>query len=1024
MKCNNFLFSICLLLVIILFSGNKILAKAYGKENVAFNKPVVASSEAVNYPARNAVNGIISREEKWMSLPEALPPHILEIDLQKYHHIDRIVMHSGIPEEERSLEESLQAAGFWSVKQFMFQYWDDANWTDIPGTETTENRETSVVMDFSPGFTTFKIRFVAMDGEPIHVMEIEVFGEEVAGMPVPTPFASDVSFDKNIAPEGFLNATIHVSPETNGKSMQYVAYNQAYYLPGTNVSGWLEYAGVNSLRVWTSLGSYVPVSTVQSDAPVSGLDEFERRKSELRANPENNRFIAWDELMNIFSSADTSSTNAMVFDYALKETKRLGIDVILQINERRFDDDWTHKWQQWQRFYALAYHAAKKGDVGMFSIQNEPNHRHSGPMRIEEWLVGMRIASDAIRCAVEDVNRLYSKNLHPQFVGPVTAGTNVDWWAEVVKNVRIDYRGQNVDHDLIDLFSTHSYNSPAAGYSNRVQGIREVIRNNHPAGNEIPVVYTETGRWMNAYLIDKEETMDSPSLFTEWAGMYTNNMLNGAYGMWAFKLASNTSPTYPRGIKSGHHFVWNGQRIVEDAYENIAMNKQVVAFESRPGSKPGHVTDGDLSDHSSWFSDSDDPKKWLTIDLGKEETIGSAITYTGSSYGVFTGPDRVRNFKLQYRKGNEWLDIPGASETDCKYVQVLHVFDEPVSTREVRFVALEEGSVKVREIKLFRHNEGPDIAPVSYDISGVHRTGEVVRLFAKGFKEQRDLLHTSVSMNHSGLDAVTSFDPLTGNHYMWLVQRALFDYHLDVDLSEMNIFEGRPVIAELVGPDHYGEVVEYTHADHNGTIDLKLPAQSVMLLTVPAVEAGVRMMIHPASDATVRGGKYANKNFGRKKTMVVSLDASKPANNQVSYIHFDLSAIENNENSLTLLGLNGYVDDGDEPIRVHVYGFPTETWGERAITWSKAPNLDANEALIRNVGQDVFIAGQLAFDNEKSYRYLDVTRHVKSHPNGITFVVVRETRHMGDYGDKGRKVLIHSRESKLKPVLIHYSDDR
>ena len=101
-----------------------------------------------------------------------------------------------------------------------------------------------------------------------------------------------------------------------------------------------------------------------------------------------------------------------------------------------------------------------------------------------------------------------------RFVSPVTAGSNANWWAEVVKNLRIDYRGLPLDRDLLDIFSTHSYNLPAAGYASKVSDIRKIIVENHPMKQSLPIVYTETGRWMNAYLIDKEETMDSPSLFT------------------------------------------------------------------------------------------------------------------------------------------------------------------------------------------------------------------------------------------------------------------------------------------------------------------------------------------------------------------------------------------------------------------------------------------------------------------------------------------------------------------------------
>lgn len=82
-------------------------------------------------------------------------------------------------------------------------------------------------------------------------------------------------------------------------------------------------------------------------------------------------------------------------------------------------------------------------------MHNEPNHRHAGPMKITQYVDAMKIVSDAVYCAVQDVNRLYGKNLKSRFVSPVTAGSNTNWWAEVVKNLRIDYRGLPSDRDLM-----------------------------------------------------------------------------------------------------------------------------------------------------------------------------------------------------------------------------------------------------------------------------------------------------------------------------------------------------------------------------------------------------------------------------------------------------------------------------------------------------------------------------------------------------------------------------------------------
>lgn len=108
--------------------------------NVALRKPVTASSQQEKFPASNVTDGVISRKSTWMSAESARPPHILDINLERYYDINRIVIYTGIPENELTEPEKGKAPGFWSMKNFKIQYWDDANWTDLPDTERTENR--------------------------------------------------------------------------------------------------------------------------------------------------------------------------------------------------------------------------------------------------------------------------------------------------------------------------------------------------------------------------------------------------------------------------------------------------------------------------------------------------------------------------------------------------------------------------------------------------------------------------------------------------------------------------------------------------------------------------------------------------------------------------------------------------------------------------------------------------------------------------------------------------------------------
>lgn len=1003
-------------ITILIFCASICIGSFAQEKNLALNKPVSANSENSLYPAKNIVDGKITRHSKWMSA-NVKPPHILEINLQQYCNINKVVLYTGIPELERTAAEATQAAGFWSAKNFKLQYWDDANWTDMPHTEVHENRLTTVPWSFSPAINTFKLRFICDDGEPISVMEIEVFGTETNNRPV-AGAAIDLQKKKERTTD--QQVTVKISDKVIGKTMKYVGYNQGYYLPGSNVSGWLEYSTVNSVRLWASLNAFVPEASVQVDNNIFSVVEFDRRKNELRQNPEHNRYIQWNTLTPLYDKADTSSTNAMVLNYAMKELKRLDIDVILQISSTDFDSSWSNKWKQWQRFYALAYYAAKEGDVAMFSMQNEPNHRNSGPMKLDQWIMGMQIVSDAVHSAVEDVNKKYGKQLKPKFVGPVTAGNNPEWWAAVSKNLRTDYHGQTVDKDLIEIFSTHSYNSPAAGYESRINAIRKIIMDNHPAGKPLPIVYTEIGRWMNAYLIDKDETMDSPSLFTEWAGIYTNNTLNGGYGMWAFKFANTVSSAYPRGIKSGHHFTWQGKRIVEDAYKNIAFQKKVTASSSP--ATAAFVTDNNKTDASAWIADSSANEKWLEIDLGKKMEIGSAVIYTGSASGIYTAPDRVKNFTLKYFSDDKWNEIPGAAQQNNKYAQVFTVFKNPVVTDKIRFLSGDKESAKVREIKLFLKEDDPVDNP-NFNISGIQRTGQVVRLFAKGFKEERPLMETTVSVADVNLDALTSFDQESGNYYVWLVQRGLYKNNIELDLGSLGVSPDVLVTAETVGPVTYGEVHSVYTINKNNKLPIVLPPQTVMLLTISPGKLQKNVIV-AAADATVTGEKNKTDDKSLPKELFVALDAEKPENNQVSYIRFNVDEKNLASAKRVILKLYGHNATDQSVFRFHVYGMVTDAWKRHEITWQTAPLLDENEALIEAVGQKAFVAGELAMDNNKKYHYLDVTEQVKKYAatGSLSFALVRETRQSGDDLDKGKIISIGSLNSDHKPELIYWTE--
>jgi hypothetical protein len=90
----------------------------------------------------------------------------------------------------------------------------------------------------------------------------------------------------------------------------------------------------------------------------------------------------------------------MVFEYALLELKRLNIDVVLQMNSTDFDHTWSNKWKQWQRFYALAFYAAKTDTVTLAVLKFGKHPSVAEKEKISAWLKA-RVGAKKLRLITE-----------------------------------------------------------------------------------------------------------------------------------------------------------------------------------------------------------------------------------------------------------------------------------------------------------------------------------------------------------------------------------------------------------------------------------------------------------------------------------------------------------------------------------------------------------------------------------------------------------------------------------------------
>ena len=946
-------------------------------QNLFRGARVGALNHRRNYEPEKAVDGAHYRASTWMPAGKTKPPYLLEVELDKYCDIDSMVIYTGIPENERKENEQGQAAGYWNMKNFIIQYWDDANWSDIDETLTTENRLDRVVFHFRPAITSFRFRIRSTDGEPIRIIEFEGYGAVNATMPSPSTTSRVV--EQQQFP---TSVTARVEKEVVGRTMRYVGYNQGYYVPESNVSSWLEYSGVNAVRLWMPLNFLVPEEAVDQQSKPTTLEAFESLKAALRRQPRRSG-IDWK---TIERQADAlyESTNTMVYGYALDELRRMGIEVLVQSTAYKKTPDWASKWLLWQRMYALAYYSALRGGVEMYAMQNEPNHRHAGPIPLEEWINMMRVASDAVHCAVADASRDGAGPLKGMFVGPVTAGTNTNWWARIASAEGVDYAGRPMEEDLVDLFSTHSYNLPASGYAGKVASIDRILRKNHSKGATKPVIFTEIGRWMNAYLIDKEETMDSPSLFTEWAGIYTYNMREGGYGMWAFKFANTASSTYPNGIKSGHHHIWKGRRFAEDQFENHALRCAITASSQDGDAAPTRVADGIKTTAHGWQATSD-REKWLLMELPEPTTLGGMAIYTGSEGGEFTAPDRIRSLRVEVEQEGQWHEV--YRQKACRYAQLFPRFEKPILTRRIRISTTDKGTSCIREVKLFGE-EFLTAGRESYDIGGAQRTAEVVRLFAKGFRDQRPLLRCNRSSEDPELDCCIAADSTAGMLYGWLVQRRDTTYSVSIDLSALGL-ANRTVVAECVRADRYGDAT-CLRVDGEGALNLSLAPKSVVLLSIP-MEATSERRIAATRVGTLRGDGSA------ETAMRVTMNSAKPNENAVALMTFPLTAKEVQRASRVLLRFEGAANR-EEPFRFHLYASPMPM---KKIS-AEALAIDPAEVRMLEPSKCWFMVGESSLSVKGAARIIDLTDFVKRHADcAVTVALVRELREAGDDYDKG-----------------------
>jgi hypothetical protein len=363
-------------------------------------------------------------------------------------------------------------------------------------------------------------------------------------------------------------ATITVSSAQIGVTPQYIGYNMGHYLPGSNTSAWVDYSGVNGFRVWLSPGDYEPTDDIAPFGDgVTDFASFNSRKALLRSNPTSPVYIDFSKFDNRFKNFVQNGRNDVIAHTILSDLHARGITPVIELSRSTSwtMTTWAGKWEQWQHFYAMAYYMGRYYDVSRFQTYNEPDQSTS-PVPQAEWLERLKVASDALRSAIEDVNRDYSKNLVADVSAPVTInGANtIDTWGKAsLEQNRTDYQGNTVSYDIFNTYDVHRYGATGATYIADMQTFKLKIPQYNPSGQMMPVTYTEFNARNSSSFAGSTDTLDTPSMFLRLGDDYLGAMSEDVAGMYGFKFSQtlwdhdSNSSTPEVSQKTGFHFVNN-----------------------------------------------------------------------------------------------------------------------------------------------------------------------------------------------------------------------------------------------------------------------------------------------------------------------------------------------------------------------------------------------------------------------------------------------------------------------------------
>lgn len=363
-------------------------------------------------------------------------------------------------------------------------------------------------------------------------------------------------------------ATLTMQDVNLGNTPNLLAYNSGHFYPGSNTKEWWRYAGVSGARVFLTSTIIENVDDIPGHGDgVTDEAGFLARRTALRGDPLNPAFINWPNFTNRYNTTAQHGANRLQPNLIFSELRKLGvqIDVNITAGLNSFvitnTADWAGKWELWQHYYAQAFYLGRGFDVQRFQMFNEPDHSSAGGLTQGQYLERLQLCSDAIQCALADVNALYGRPLVPTVLAPVITSSSYNSWAQLVVNNRhVNFLGQtDPNFWLLHQYDYHQYNATPTSFGANLASLRSALANAMSPEPPFPVSISEFNVHTAANFDTMPDTLDYPTKYPRLGAIVVNLVQNGMHELYNFKFSQtdgDADDVYPVR-KNGMHYVDN-----------------------------------------------------------------------------------------------------------------------------------------------------------------------------------------------------------------------------------------------------------------------------------------------------------------------------------------------------------------------------------------------------------------------------------------------------------------------------------